>query len=646
MIYLVTKQKELTSNDLYEVIDVEESLRLLEPLTIVGFDTETNGFSPYLKQLLLVQLGNREFQVVIDCTTIDIKKYKEYFESTRLFLGWNLKFDVKFLFYHNIVPRNLYDGFLAEKMMWIGYPQGYHSMSLKSAGENYLNIELDKSVRGEIIWRKQLTNRIIEYAANDVKYLEDIMSKQTAILYSRGQKLALEVENKAILPIAYFEFCGVKLNRDKWVKKMKKDKELLDLTESKLNDYIVEYYNKNQTTLGKVMTKSGERDFPFIGVAQPTLFGESKSGLACNINWASPKQVVEILEFLGFNLIVKDKRTGGTKKSAESPVIKGQMDVDPIAKLYIGYKEAQKVVTTYGQNVLDLINPITGRIHTQINQIGTDTFRLSSGGGKDNEVMSGRSLSLLNIQNIPADEETRACFISEEGNSWVSLDYSSEESVILANIANDKAMIEIFTTGCGDLHSLVAKMCYREELKNIKVEDVKKLRPDLRKKAKSPEFTLSYGGTAFTLSSKDNIPMEEAQVIEDNYMKGFQGVAKYQANQRRLVMELGYINTCPEIGYKAYVYNYDELKETQSKFNTEFWNKYRAAKALDPNSEIVRSVRRFFKSKSEWERASINYPIQSRASAIYKIFIVNLFNWILDNGLFNIVKFCIPVHDK
>lgn len=140
--------------------------------------------------------------------------------------------------------------------------------------------------------------------------------------------------------------------------------------------------------------------------------------------------------------------------------------------------------------------------------------------------------------------------------------------------------------------------------------------------------------------------MEEAQVIENNYMKGFQGVAKYQANQRRLVMELGYINTCPEIGYKAYVYNYDELKETQSKFNTEFWNKYRAAKALNPNSEIVRSVRRFFKSKSEWERASINYPIQSRASAIYKIFIVNLFNWILDNGLFNIVKFCIPVHDE
>lgn len=140
--------------------------------------------------------------------------------------------------------------------------------------------------------------------------------------------------------------------------------------------------------------------------------------------------------------------------------------------------------------------------------------------------------------------------------------------------------------------------------------------------------------------------MKEAQVIEDNYMKGFPGVKRYQDRQRDLVMKLGYINTCPEVGYRAYVYNYEDLKEIQSKFNAEFWNRYRVAKAEDPNNEIVKSVRRFFKSKSEWERASVNYPIQSRASAIYKIFIVNLFNWIINNNLFNIVKFCIPVHDE
>ena len=212
MIYLVTNQRTLFESEIYKVISVEESLRLLNPLTIVGLDTETQGFSPFLKKLLLLQLGNKDFQVVIDCTTVDVTLYKEYLESDRLFIGWNLKFDVKFLFYHGIVPTKLYDGFIAEKMRWLGYPSGMHSLSLKSAGENYLGIELDKSIRGEIIWRKELTDEIIIYSANDVKYLEDIMNKQLEILLPRGQKLALEVENRAILPTAYFEFCGANLD--------------------------------------------------------------------------------------------------------------------------------------------------------------------------------------------------------------------------------------------------------------------------------------------------------------------------------------------------------------------------------------------------------------------------------------------------
>lgn len=165
MIYLVTKQTELFENNTYKIISVEESLQLLDTLTIVGLDTETEGFSPFLKKLLLLQLGNRDFQVVIDCITIDIRKYKEYLESDRLFIGWNLKFDVKFLFYHGIIPKNLYDGFLAEKIRWLGWPSGMHSLSLKSAGENYLGVELDKTVRGQIIWKKELTDEIIEYAA-------------------------------------------------------------------------------------------------------------------------------------------------------------------------------------------------------------------------------------------------------------------------------------------------------------------------------------------------------------------------------------------------------------------------------------------------------------------------------------------------
>lgn len=350
--------------------------------------------------------------------------YKEYLESDRLFIGWNLKFDIKFLFYHNIIPKNLYDGFLAEKIRWLGWPSGMHSLSLKSAGENYLGVELDKTVRGQIIWRKELTKDIIEYAANDVKYLEDIMNAQTKILYERGQKLALEVENKAILPTAYFEYCGVKLDKKLWTTKMKKDEEELRLAQEELDKFIVDLYNEGAQGISK-----------FIEIAQPDLFGFTTPGPKCNINWNSSKQVIPLLEFFGFDLMTRDKVNGGMKKSVDATVIEGQKNKHPIAEVYLKFKAAQKVVSTYGQNFLDLINPITGRIHSQFNQVGTDTHRYSSGGGDDKEIIPGKKIPLVNLQNLPADKETRTCFIAENGNKWISADYSGEELKNLAYIA-------------------------------------------------------------------------------------------------------------------------------------------------------------------------------------------------------------------
>lgn len=158
--------------------------------------------------------------------------------------------------------------------------------------------------------------------------------------------------------------------------------------------------------------------------------------------------------------------------------------------------------------------------------------------------------------------------------------------------------------------------------------------------------TFAYGGDANTLMGRDHIPEKEARQIEANYRKGFKGVAAYQSSQRKVVMQKGYIDTCPEVGFRAYIYDFDKLNETQAKFCPEFWDKYRVLKANDPHNPIVEEVRHYFKRKSASERQSINYPIQARASAIYKIAGVNLFKWIIDNGYFNIVKFCIPVHDK
>lgn len=634
MIYFVSLQQRFPTEGI-QCISVEESLRLLEPLRIVGLDTETEGFSPFLKKLLLVQLGCREFQVVIDTTTIDIRFYKGYLESDRLFLGWNLKFDLKFLFYHGIVPRNVYDGYLMEKAIWQGWPSGMHSLSLKSAGEHYCGVELDKSVRGKIIWSKTLSDDIIFYAADDVKYLEEIREKQMKVFRDRGQEkfLEIDVENKAVLPIAYFEFCGVKLDESKWRLKMEKDARELRSSESVLNSWVEEHYPDDP--------RFCKRDL------QGDLWGGFDDSPKCIINWNSAKQVIPLFEAEGFNLLTKDKKTGLMKKSVDATIIEGQGEKSSISKPYLAYKAAQKVVSTYGQNVIDLINPVTGRIHTNFNQIGTDTFRLSSGGGEDTEVIPGRKVPLINLQNMPSDKDTREAFVAEEGNSFISIDFSGEESVILANISRDKAMIELFTTGCGDLHSLVAKMIYPEQLADIPVEMVKKVRPDLRKSAKSPEFTLAYGGNESTLAMKDHIPMEEAQTIVSNYFKGFPGVKDYQDNARKTVMQKGYIDECPEVGYRTYIYDFKEMQNAAEKFKEPgFWDTYRKLKVENPQHPTVQLVRWYFKRKSATERQGVNYRIQSRGSAIFKIAAVNFFKWIVDNNLFGAVKMCIPVHDE
>lgn len=632
MIYLVTEQGEYLNSNLYKVISVEESLRLLDTITNVGLDIETDGLDPHLKNILLLQLGNKDFQVVIDCTTVDILQYKSYLEDpSRLFIGWNLKFDIQFLYNYDIIPRKIHDGFIAEKIIWLGYPEGSYSLSLKSAAEHYLNISLDKSIR-ETIGLVALNDDIIKYAAEDVVYLEDIMNKQIDTLRERGQLNALKLENFVVPVTAYFEYCGIKLDVEKWRVKMERDREELNRIKNELDEYIVKLYSLNPTKF-----------YPFVSIQPKNLFCSDEL-ITCNINWSSSQQLAPLLESLGFNLEVKDKQKGGTKISTGVDVIAAQRQIDPIADLLIKYSKANKVVTTYGQSYLDLIHPITGRIHTSFNQIGTNTYRYSSGKGVNKELKPGKTIKLVNLQNLPATHETRSCFISEDNNLWISIDYSGEESIILANISRDESMIDLFLNGCGDLHSLVAKMCFPKELKDIPVEKIKDTRPDLRKKAKVPEFAFNYGGGAHTLTKK-GIPLEEAIIIEKNYKEGFKGIAAYQDYQISLVLKTPYIESCPEIGYKFFVYHHDKLKTINNNLRL-IWNEYLENKNTNPENQVVQKVKWFFKTKSDKERNFINYPIQTRGSAILKISLVFFFWWVVKNRLFKKVLFISSSHDE
>lgn len=473
MIYLVSAEARIFPSSNIKQVSVEESLELLRTLNVVSADTETSDLSPWVGNLLLVQLGCREFQVVIDTRTIDIRLYKDFLESDRLFLFWNAKFDLQWFFKYGIVIRKVYDGFLTEKLLWLGYPSGMHSLALKAAGENYLGIELDKSVRGKIIWSKTLTEDIIVYGAEDVAHLEDIKEAQREKLEEKGLTVAIEMENQFVLPLAYIEWCGIKLDKEKWKAKMANDNLREAAAKAACDSWLIE----------------NEPNSPYIVIDnQGDLFAENPFDLApkVTLNWNSAKQLIPIFKKYGVNVEVEDKEKGGTKDSIDAKCLKPQADKCSLIPLYLEYKEAVKVTSTYGKNFLDQINENSGRIHTSYSQMGADTTRITSG-GKD----KGNGKEYVNLLNLPADAETRACFVAEEGNKWISIDYSGQETYLMASIANDEAIIKELTEGSGDIHSLTAYMSYSEIPRGTPIKDIKKLYHNLRQEAKGIEFAIN-----------------------------------------------------------------------------------------------------------------------------------------------------------
>ena len=629
MIYLVTANQELFDNEVYQIIGVPESLELLEPLKVVGLDTETEGLDPYTKRLKTVQLGCREFQIVIDCMTINIKLYKNYLESHRLFIGWNLKFDLKFLYHQRIVPRRVYDGYLAEKLMWLGYPPGIHSLSLKTAGETYCGVELDKSIRGKVIWAGLETD-VVEYAANDVAYLEEIMNKQLELLKDKGLEVAIDYENRFVLPLAYMEYCGVKLDVEKWKQKMKTDLERELIAKKACDDWII----------STAETDSFLEKYIYINL-QGDLFGGFDTTPKVKINWNSAKQVIEIFKHFGVNVVIDDKEKEGTKDSIDAKTLKPQKDKCELIALYLEYKEAAKVTSTYGDNFLDQVGP-NGRICTNYNQMGADTTRITSG-GKDKT----NRKDYVNLLNLPANAETRACFVAERGNKWISIDYSGQETYLMASIANDEAIIEELTNGSGDIHSLTAYMSYSEIPRDTPIKDIKKLFHNLRQEAKGIEFSINYGGDANTISRNKGIPQDEANRIYNNYMKGFTGLKRYQDFRRRDWWDKGYILLSPLTGHKAYIYDYEDLKKIQERFKEPgFWEYYREMKVSAPECETVQMVKKFFKRKSASEKQSINYPIQAAGSMCLRVSMINFFEWLRQEDLLFTVLICVAPYDE
>lgn len=754
MIYFVTNQPELFSVPDYTVISIEKSLEMLHEWQMFQFDTETSGRDAHINKVLLMQFGNmeEENQIVVDVTTISPLIYKEYIESHYM-VGQNLKFDLQFLFSCGIVVTKCYDTMIVEQLLYLGYPfflvgastdiineycefaynyEGYDKLepkvkkallyenvpkaaefiynhsgaSLKAIAYRYRGIDLDKTVRGEIIWRG-IDTAVIKYAAGDVMHLAGIMKLQLAECKRRGCLVGAKLECDFVPVISYLEWCGIKLDEEKWRKKMTYDESIMEVFHKSLNDFVVSSATGKDSFIAYISLSDKEEDdiederkkfkneeraeeFDFtsengakfeayrckIKTRLPSKYvkidtqGDLFTGFnlepQCIVNWASSQQVVPILKTLGFNTTIINKKTDEESDSALEKVLAKQKGVnDAFLKVYLDYKEADKVCSTYGQTYINAINPLTGRIHTNFKQIGASSGRMACGSQEINVDLaklkglplkvSGKNKKLKcaypQIQNLPADHKTRSCFISEKDNYFCSCDYSALESRLGADIYDEKSMIEEFVHGSGDMHSLVAKKCFPKELEGIEIKDIKKLRPDLRKKAKAPEFAKQFGGGASSIRDSLGTTMENAEEIALAYDLGFPGVTSFGKKALAFVRKNGYVIINPRTGHRIYWADHSYWLIEQRKFDEKFWSEYRKLKAELGEREfnktwMKRRVSLHFKAVSKWGRMGLNSPTQGSGIIILKYAMTNFLRWIIENGLFGIVKIVNLVHDE
>lgn len=611
MIYLVSNQTNAFNNE-FNQISLLEGIEIVSKLKFIGADTETEGLDCFTKKLLTVQLGNKEIQVVFDITSYGgkipspLKNFMNTFDGT--FILQNAKFDLKFMYLQDVFVKNIYDTMLVETILTIGLQMS--GRDLHTLAEKYCGVDLDKSIRGQII-TKGLNAAVIRYAAYDVVYLEEIMVKQMKQVKYLKLDNAVKLDNEFVKVLAYIEFCGIKLDWNKWKEKSKRDLEAVYESKKKLDNWLFE----------RGMMKY------FNGI--PDLFtGE----MECILNWNSSKQVIELFESLGIDCTIVDK--GVKKKTVEEKAIGKYKDEFPLLKLYFDFKAATKLTSTYGLSWEKMINPVTGRIHTTFQQL-MNTGRLSCGNARENKP---------NLQNLPSDKLTRSCFVAEPGNKYIAVDYCAQESIILANFSKDRNLLGFYEKGFEDMHSYVTfllfpelRRCEIDDLTNDELIWIKKNHKHERNVAKTAEFAIAYGGNGSTIAKNTGQSKSQGEFVYNSYFEAFCDLKNYFDAGMRQVQRDHYILFNNLTGRKLFFSPEEPFLKYQEDINDPCFRQF-------PNCREIE--REYNKSFSEAQRKSQNYRIQGSAADCSKLAGVILFKELQRRNLLNVVKIVNFVHDE
>lgn len=527
----------------------------------ICFDTETTSLDAMNAELVGLSFSYVEGEAYYLPLEADRKEAQALLEILRpvlenptiLKIGQNIKYDLLVLKNYGIeVKGTLYDTLLAHYLI---EPEGKHGMDWLA--QQYLQYKpvsitelIGKKGKGQGNMRDVDEDDVTAYASEDADITLRLKGKLDPILLSNGlKKLVEEVENPLIRVLTDMEFEGVRIDTGS----------LAELS----------------VTLEQESKEIEKRVYELAGV---------------RFNLASPKQLGEVL-FEKLKLDPKAKKTKTGQYATGEEILSKLADEHEIAEAILEYRQMVKLKSTYVDALPTMINSKTGRIHTTYNQFVAATGRLSS--------------INPNLQNIPIrtarGREIRKAFVPRDENYvLLSADYSQIELRLMAAFSQDESMLEAFRTG-RDIHATTAAKIFKVPLDEVTT--------DMRRKAKTANFGIIYGISAFGLAQRLSIPRGEAKEIIDAYFTEFPAVKQYMDGAIEKARTQEYVETI--LGRRRYLRDINSRNMTMRGFA---------------------------------ERNAINAPLQGSAADLIKVAMIHVHDWMKKEKLKS--KMILQVHDE
>ena len=553
-----------TTSHFYQHIDSPFSrkllIRKLMEQTSVCFDTETTGLKALEVELIGIAFSYEagkgyyvSFPEDQDETKTILEEFKPFFESKIEKIGHNLKYDIKVLSNYGMpVKGKLFDTMIAHYLI---NPDMRHTMDMLA--ETYLNYQ-PVSIT-ELIGKKgknQLSMRVIpiadqtEYAVEDADITFQLKQLFTGELESGNvTKLFNDIELPLVSVLTAMEIEGININTD--------------------------FLNKLSVTLTDDINRLEKNIYEQAGE---------------EFNIASPKQLGIVL-FEKMELVKKPKKTKTGQYATGEDILSYLAKEHEIIRDIQEYRQYKKLQSTYVDALPNEVNPKTGRIHTQYMQAVAATGRLSSNNP--------------NLQNIPIrterGKEVRKSFIPRDENYvLLAADYSQIELRIIAALSAEENMMEAFKNG-EDIHASTAAKVF-----NVPLDEVTR---EQRSNAKTVNFGIVYGVSAFGLSNQTDLSRSEAKELIDTYYETYPKLKAYMSAQVDFAREHGYVETV--------------------------LNRRRYLKDINSRNAMVRSGA---------ERNAVNAPIQGSAADIIKLAMINIHNRFEKENFKS--KMLLQVHDE